>query len=492
MKFRKLDVDPSKILESVTVKPRINPGIESLTESDGSFGSTFLLPKIEAIHAGATRNDTVYPAEKLRGNQELKSGVFSWMHPYPKPVIYNHDVNTEATGRIQSAYYTDYTSAGRPGIVVIPKITSEKAIKDILGGRLLTVSIGAETNACICSYCKTDIIEEGFCGHMKGEVINGQKVEWIVGDIFFDEISWVNVPADSDAMIVDVGTNHISMAESFAMKDREIINLGESKADWKVGKETLVKEGLENIEEEQKVEETKVEETKVEETKVEETKVEESTQEETKVEENTAKTEENATNVEEKEEKEKELLTEANELIKKESEELAESLKQAEVNLSEAKKEVEEKDVTIADLTEKLSLAEKELEEAKAVLAKTTQDLEEEKEARATVLEENARLCEESHKSLVNKVVELRVSLGKEATREESLELVGKRSKESLTHSLEDLLRESKTVTSRKHGAVENPVFEQGGRMTESAEGTKKTVSKQEALIGLFGGRSLL
>src|SRR5699024_215870 len=170
-----------KITESIITKPSIGQVDTEFKESSNSTDITTLYPKIEAIHAGRTRNYNRYLADKLKGDPDLRSGVYSWTQPYPKPVIYNHDIETEATGRVYSASYSEFTAAGSPGIIVTPKITHEKAIKDILEGRLLTVSIGASTNAAVCSICSTDIINEGFCGHYRGEEYDGEVAEWIAG-----------------------------------------------------------------------------------------------------------------------------------------------------------------------------------------------------------------------------------------------------------------------------------------------------------------------
>lgn len=202
LKFGKLEQNPAKLNETLTVKVAGNKK-PSTKLTEGLEPSEYLMPRIEAIHAGRTRNYNHYLADKLKGDASIGSGVYSWLAPYPKPVIYNHDTDTDATGRIMSAAYADYTQAGRPGIIVIPKITETKAVQALKDGRLMTVSIGATSDAAICSICGTDIVNEGYCGHMKGEEYNGQVAEWIAGNIWFDELSWVNVPADSDAMVVD-------------------------------------------------------------------------------------------------------------------------------------------------------------------------------------------------------------------------------------------------------------------------------------------------
>lgn len=211
VEYKGMKVDPTRLNESVTIQlPSASKG--SLKESFGQAET--VSPLIEAIHAGTTKNYMYYPAEKLKGDKDLASGVHSWTSPYAKPVIFNHDTETEVTGRVVRAAYADYTQAGKPGIIVVPKITQPEAVQAVKDGRLLTVSIGGTTDAAICSICETDIINEGFCGHMKGEVYDGITATWIAGNIWFDELSWVNVPADENAMVVEVETNTLGQPTS--------------------------------------------------------------------------------------------------------------------------------------------------------------------------------------------------------------------------------------------------------------------------------------
>ena len=200
-----MDKVSNHIQETFTIQA--SPGQPSPILTESATGDEYIMPRIEAIHAGRTKNFNHYLAEKLKGDYEKKSGVYSWTHPYNKPVIYNHDTDTKATGRIATAAYTDYTSAGKPGIVIIPKITDPEAVQAIKDGRLLTVSIGATTDSIICSITGKDILKEGFTGYQKGEYYDGVLCEWILGDIWFDEVSWVNVPADENAQIVDIQTS---------------------------------------------------------------------------------------------------------------------------------------------------------------------------------------------------------------------------------------------------------------------------------------------
>ena len=466
MKFRGLDINPAKLDESITVKPHV------LAESSRAFkeattenGTRYLLPRIEAIHAGSTRNNTRYPAEKLRVSEELKSGVYSWMKPYPKPVIFNHDIETEVTGRIQAAAFAEHTAAGRPGIVVVPKITQEKAIQDILGGRLLTVSIGATTDAAICSVCGTDIINEGFCGHYKGEVFDGVKAEWIVGNVWFDELSWVNVPADSDAMIIDSG-EVISTAESFAYNGREIINLGRKTTEWLVDSQTALSEGLQHKEEKGATTLLTEQEIKALQDELQATK------------------EANETLV-----SEKETLTADNEQLKKEIEQTTAAKETAEKALSDKEAELvtaqeglQAKEAELATIT----VAKEAIEAEKTTLEAS---LAEETAARTQSVEENARLSAEMHKVVAERVVDLRVALGKESNREEAITTYVGRSSESLADSLVDLLAEAAKApvkpAIRQVEQVQNPAQQTDGTgITES----HSTLTAEDVLANLFRG----
>jgi hypothetical protein len=459
VKYRGLDINPRKLDESITVKPNV------LAESGKAFkeaagdGRTYLMPRIEAIHAGTTRNFTRYPAEKLKGDATLKSGVYSWLHPFAKPVIYNHDVNTEASGRIQAASFSEITQAGRPGIIVVPKITQESAINDILGGRLLTVSIGATTDAAYCSICGTDIINEGFCGHMKGQEYDGQVAEWIVGNVFFDELSWVNVPADQDAMIVG-GSNTVHQAESFAYNGKEIINLGKKTTEWLVDPQSVLAEGLQPGRGE-----------------------------------NTLLTEQEIKALQD----ELASTKEANETLVSEKEQLTAEVEQLKTDVEETTKAKETAEQALAEKETELAttqetLTAKEAEVAELTIAKEGLEtsLEEEKQARTQAVEENANLATEMHKMVAERVVDLRLSLGKESNREEAVAKFVERSIESLNDSLADLLTEAVTAPAqpvvRTVEKIENPASVVD---TKEIKESKKQMTTEDALMALFGGPGL-
>lgn len=461
MKYRGLELDPSKLDEQVTVKPRImTESAEAFKEATTQNGTKYLLPRIEAIHAGTTRNYTRYPSDKLKGDPILKSGVYSWLHPYAKPVIYNHDVNTSASGRIQAATFSEMTSAGRPGIIVVPKITEASAIEGILGGRLLTVSIGATTDSAICSICGTDIINEGFCGHMKGESFDGTTAEWIVGNVYFDELSWVNVPADQNAMVVSQGD--ISTAEAFGDNGTEIINLGKSTTEWLVDTNTAVAEGL-TIKTEEGDTTLTEEQIKALQAELEAAKTAKEAAEQAL-----------ATAVAEKEAAEAALETTKEALATKETE------------LVTAQGEVTAKEEEVTELTS----AKESLEAEKVAL---TASLAEEKTAREEAITENANLATEVHKATAERVVDLRISLGKESNREEAIAKFVGRSTESLNDSLADLLNEQ-SITPKVVTRQVEPVINPASSNTEEQTKTKTadTLTEQDVLMNLFRGPAFI
>lgn len=462
MKYRGLDIDPRTLDETVTVKPTI------LAESAKAFkeyvstgdGTQFLLPRIEAIHAGTTRNHTRYPAERLKGDPSLHSGQYSWMYPFAKPVIFNHDINTEASGRIQTATFTENTQAGKPGIIVVPKITDSKAINDILGGRLLTVSIGATTDAAYCSICGTDIISEGFCGHMKGQEYDGQVAEWIVGNVYFDELSWVNVPADSNAMIVG-GTDTVHQADVSASTGQEMINLGKNTTEWLVDPQSALAEGLQSGRGE-----------------------------------NTLLTEQEIKALQD----ELAATKESNETLLSEKEALTSEVEQLKTVVGEttvakesAEKALAEKETELTAVQESLTAKEAEVAELTTTKEGLKASLEEEKTARTSVVEENANLATEMHKMVAERVVDLRMTLGKESNREEAIGKFVERSTDSLNDTLADLLIEAvaapKQPVVRTVEKIEKPAGEivEGKEVTES----KTQLTAEEVLMGLFGGPGL-
>ncbi len=125
--------------ENFTVSlPALHSGspFGDFTESVNNAG---IIVEIAAIHAGYTENNTFYSAE------ELKKAVASWVSPYPKPVIMNHDVTTEPVGRVVGAKM-DAEENGKEFIRIQAAITDPKAIEKVMDKRYMTGSIGGKAD----------------------------------------------------------------------------------------------------------------------------------------------------------------------------------------------------------------------------------------------------------------------------------------------------------------------------------------------------------
>ncbi len=198
-----------------------------LSEAKKGDGTSKLVlkPRILAIHAGRTRNDNIYVAEKLKGDFQLKSGIYSFTHPYPKPMLKNHDHYSEPTGRITNAQFIKDPLTNKESVAIIPEITDPDAIEKVLDGRYLTVSIGSTTDSVVCNICGTDLMKEGWCDHDKGKEYDGTVCGWIIGNVWFDECSWVNVPADQSAGVVDKGEPTTMEAYIYNANENKYFNI---------------------------------------------------------------------------------------------------------------------------------------------------------------------------------------------------------------------------------------------------------------------------
>lgn len=232
-----------KLYDTVTIAPgAVDTFLKNV--QDNVFGMPGqgkpLLVDIIATHAGRpTRNHGLYLPQKMR------DGANTFVTPYPKPVLTHHNTHADPIGRVVAAKYID-TSATFPRnssqdmaikalcnantsfiqslqlldglndsallddptypglghILITAEITDEEAIKKFLDKRYVTVSIGAATDKAVCSVCKKDWVEDGFCDHQPGKEYDGKVCRIIAGNLTYDEVSPVNVPADTLAQVV--------------------------------------------------------------------------------------------------------------------------------------------------------------------------------------------------------------------------------------------------------------------------------------------------
>jgi hypothetical protein len=457
--------------ENMQIKPKlenkdmVNQVIVSEAKKDGEK-KLILKPRIEAIHAGRTRNHNIYPSDKLKGDFQLKSGVYSFLYPYPKPMLKNHDHYSEPTGRVRNAQFITDSLTNRDAIMIIPEITDPDTIEKVLDGRYMTVSIGASTDAAMCNICGTDILSEGWCGHERGETYDGVECGWIVGNLFFDECSWVNVPADSDATIIDTGEPVVM--EAYAQVGEKYFDLssGDKAVELKESAARIL--GLH-------------------------------TDENNEPEGGKAKMNDDKTIV-------------TVESLQVKLDEMENSITEKDALLAEKDAAIEEKDATIAQKEEEVTSLNEKLQENEEAIAEKDA-LIEEKDAKIAELEEAttaseaekealteevAGLKSELFKALVERVVDFKQALGKPLaeSREEAIEAHLERSEESLKDTLADLMVEfgetgiSKSVITNPAGGV---VEGEGNAQTLDADGnvvgkTEEDLSELEILISLFKG----
>lgn len=156
----------------------------------------------EATHSGKNHNYCVYYEDSMEKDAE------SFMNPFHKPMLKNHDSYSEPLGRVIQAYHgpselTDERSA----IHLKIRVTDSDAIPKFIDKRYGTVSIGGSMGTVTCNICGKTILKDGkfhFCGHWRGETYKDQVCYWGARDIEYHEVSVVNNPADDYAQIMKV------------------------------------------------------------------------------------------------------------------------------------------------------------------------------------------------------------------------------------------------------------------------------------------------
>lgn len=132
---------------------------------------------------------------------ELEKSLQSWVEPYPKPVILNHDLSSEPIGRVMAAKL-DKEEDGAAFVRLQIAITDPVAAQKVMDKRYLTGSVGGRAGKAICSISGEDLAAEDASGRPKmakykrGQVYKGKLAYIDMQDISFKEYSFVNQPAD--------------------------------------------------------------------------------------------------------------------------------------------------------------------------------------------------------------------------------------------------------------------------------------------------------
>lgn len=203
-------------------------------DSSSDAGNS-LLVRVAATHAGVVNSN-----HRFYRPDRMQDAAHQWVPEdgkgYPKPVLLEHDKKGDVLGRVRSARYVDESykwSQDFPTIKdsifydhkvdlfksvdwivenLMPlkdysglgylelglNVTNPDAVGKVLRDEYLTVSVGFQTNSAICSVCHQDWATDDKCDHRPGEKDedSGKTMFLIVGDFKYEEISFVNFPAD--------------------------------------------------------------------------------------------------------------------------------------------------------------------------------------------------------------------------------------------------------------------------------------------------------
>lgn len=212
---------------------------------------------VEATHSGINRNGWNYHSDSMALDAN------SFINPFKKPLLKNHNMGSEPMGRVKDAYFSaSEIDSTRDCINLVFRVTDKDAIEKFLDGRYQTFSISGNPGKITCGICGKDILKDGvvnFCGHWRNETYKGQKAIWNATDISYDECSVVNDPADSYAQvkkitIVENEGNNDSVENDNGINDmlNDIDNaiINDSVNENEQPKDTNIEDNIENSESE--------------------------------------------------------------------------------------------------------------------------------------------------------------------------------------------------------------------------------------------------
>lgn len=172
--------------------------------SEAERSNKGLIVEVAAIHEGLTQNHTFYSKE------ELEKALETWVNPYPKPNILNHDPHSEPVGRVIAAKMAEEED-GTAYIRLQIAVTDPAAVEKIVSQRYLTGSVGGKADSANCSICGEDWAKASAfskaCKHVRGKVYKGKTAFIEMKGCNFKEYSWVNMPADGKAGVKEIHTD---------------------------------------------------------------------------------------------------------------------------------------------------------------------------------------------------------------------------------------------------------------------------------------------
>jgi len=219
-----------------------NPEVRRIAQTAKGLKAT-----LSASHAGIINGNNYFYLPK-----GMQNSLHTWTVPQPKPVQIQHDDFDDPIGRVFSSAYVPLVDPNNKdrfsdhvvratqvlqdsktkrevfdairlldstGVLDDPNwkgvgelqlsalITDQLAIQKILDGRYLGISVGQKVNELYCSVCEKNLVKEGepceHIGNLGGtDKETGKKVFLIIGDTSYQEVSYVNRPADSFAATI--------------------------------------------------------------------------------------------------------------------------------------------------------------------------------------------------------------------------------------------------------------------------------------------------
>lgn len=221
--------------DTETFKRLFDAAKRKFAKGSTDLSAPYVFEQTKATHLGYVNSNNSFYPDKF-GDQNAKT----WMKPFPKPVLINHDLYSEPIGRHTDASYVPFNlTSSQIKNIHIPKgvIVTHSAILDsasmekVLDGRYLTVSISASTNEVKCSICDQDWMNkntwdenEVMCDHVPGRVYDRKLCYKITGPLDYKERSFVNTPADMSKSHYAGLTNYELILPKDQIEDQEYIS----------------------------------------------------------------------------------------------------------------------------------------------------------------------------------------------------------------------------------------------------------------------------
>jgi hypothetical protein len=208
-----------------------------------------------------------------------RAGLDSWIKPFPKPIIRNHDRNEDPMGRFVDVSYNEIdnqalsffknakdfmalkdalesddprkiirafkqtkllTNKKWPGVgelLAKARISDESAIEKFLDGRYMTFSAGSNTDRYVCSKCLCDWAGGEHCDHRPGEVTSdGDLVFFVTGTFYGEEGSVLTTPANDYSSVRSLNfadsLNYNTIPQSDCLTDISTIYITDGAIDF--------------------------------------------------------------------------------------------------------------------------------------------------------------------------------------------------------------------------------------------------------------------